>query len=248
MAAPKAINGMTTRQKITIGLFAVVLIVLAYMVYGMFRGPATTTTTTTTTSTASRASTTNNTLSNPATLSPRPSTIAKAVQQRPLSQREVQLIQLQQASEAKYVDALNELQLLKIEREIAENNKAIASAKLDTVTAQTKIVSLLKPPAPTPAVYAQGLVGPTSTAPVSPPTTVIKPPPSTSEDVTYTVISVSLIHSRWSAVVGYQGTLYQIHVGDVLPADGSKVISIDKSGIILEKDAARRRVSLVPII
>jgi hypothetical protein len=36
--------------------------------------------------------------------------------------------------------------------------------------------------------------------------------------------------------------------GDVLPPDGSVVISIDKAGIILERNGIRRKISMVPII
>jgi hypothetical protein len=62
------------------------------------------------------------------------------------------------------------------------------------------------------------------------------------------VISVSQLQNRWGAVLGYQGNLYSVFSGDVLPPDGSKVISISKSGVILEKNGIRTLVSMVPVI
>src|SRR5690606_24594193 len=137
--------------------------------------------------------------------------------------------------------AVNELQMLKIQRDIAETNKAIAGAKLDTVNAQKNIVTLLAPEQP--SNYAQHLVNPTGAAAPTAGT-----PPPTIIEVPYTVISVTEIQGRWGAVIGAQGKLYNVHVGDVLPADKSKVISINKSGVVLEKDGVKKIVSLVPII
>jgi type IV pilus biogenesis protein PilP len=75
------------------------------------------------------------------------------------------------------------------------------------------------------------------------------PPPVPEEEVVpYTVISVSKIENKWNAVVGVQGTLYSVHVGDIIPADGSRVKSISSSGIVLEKKDKERKISLVPII
>ena len=116
------------------------------------------------------------------------------------------------------------------------------TAKLDTVTSEKKVVDLLAPPVPvaTAATYAQGLEGidgHKSTTTTSSPQT----------EANYTVISVSQLQSKWGAVLGYQGSLYNVSLGDVLP-DKSIVLHIDKSGVILEKDSVRKKISLVPII
>lgn len=159
----------------------------------------------------------------------------------PLSPREIQMMQAQQALEAQYLAAINELQMLKIQREIADANKAIASAKLATVNSQKSIVSLLAPEQSN--NYAQRLTNTAQGVPVGQsgaPTNII--------ETKYTVISVSEIQGRWSAVLGAQGKLYNVHVGDVLPADSSKVVSIDRGGVVLEKDGMKKTVSLVPVI
>jgi type IV pilus biogenesis protein PilP len=66
--------------------------------------------------------------------------------------------------------------------------------------------------------------------------------------VSYVVISVSMQMNRWTAVLGYQGKLYNVSVGDVLPMDGWSVQSISREGVILKKDNDTRKISLVPAI
>ena len=159
-------------------------------------------------------------------------------------------MQLQQETQAKYVAALNELQMLKVTLEIAETTKNIAAAKLDTVKNQKDTVDILSGPRVpvSPQGYAQGLEGPSQT--VTQTQTIQAPKPLlVSSEVNYTVVSVSQLRRKWNAVLGAQGSLYSVTVGDVLPADGSTVLSIDKSGVILGgKDGQQKKLSMVPII
>lgn len=227
---------MTNRQKAIAGALILVLIVLVWQISGLFGGGTTTQDTIKPTAN----------LQAPAQqqLAPQPAPLPKPV----MTQREAELLQQQQQIEAKYIAALNELQMLKLEKEIAETNKAIIDAKLGTVTAQKNIVDMLAPPPPpqvSPAGYAQSLATgqPVVVTSDAPPIKISQP-----QEVSYTVVSISRIKSRWSAVLGYQTNLYYVSIGDVLPADGSKVVSIDRSGVILQKNGVRKKVSLVPII
>lgn len=156
-----------------------------------------------------------------------------------------QLLELQKETQQKYLDQLNQLQLLKIQREIAETNQAIANARLATVTAEKNVSDLLTRPSagqPQPPVFPTTL-----TPPGTPPTgqeSIPLPPPTA--ETTYTVISVAMQLGRWSAVLGYEGKLFNVSIGDVLPVDGSKVAEIDKNGVVLqEKDGKRRRFNIV---
>lgn len=164
-----------------------------------------------------------------------------------LTAREAQLMQLQQETEQKYIAAVNELQMLKVQRDIAETNKAIAAAKLDTVHSEKNIVEALIVAPVSQASYSQTLGGaaPTTPAPLG---AQAAAPAEVTQEVTYTAISVSRIQYKWNAVLGNQGNLYSVAVGDVLPPDGSKVVGIDRSGVTLEKDGLRKKISLVPII
>ena len=127
-------------------------------------------------------------------------------------------------------------------------NQAIAASKLATVTAEKGISDLLTKPTPmqvSAGEYASKLAGPVrqgesllgqqmgTAAPV---------------EVQYTVISVSMQLHKWNAVLGYQGKLYNVSIGDVLPVDGAVVVSISRNGVILNKDGKRRKVSLVAAI
>lgn len=227
--------GGSSRQKIMLGVVIVVVGVLAWQVFGMFSGGGSS-------STPPAGSTT------PSMPSPQPAALVSAAPAKdaPLTPREAQLMKLQEETEAKYIAAVNELQMLKVEKDIAETNKAIVTAKLDTVTAQKSMVDLLAPPPPpqpTQADYAKNLAaGQAGGAPTTGAATTTTAP-------TYTVISVSHLQGRWNAVVGYQGKLFNLFVGDVLPSDGSTVTSISKSGVTLRAtDGTTKTLSMVSII
>ncbi|MBA3661301.1 MAG: hypothetical protein H0W64_06215 [Gammaproteobacteria bacterium] len=238
------LSSMSTRQKVTVVVFILVLLFLLWQIYALLATPSSPSTPVNKVPAVVMP-----TLQNSAPQSaplPRPSV---------LTPQEAAIQQMQQETESKYLTALNELQMLRIVRDIAETNKAIMSAKLDTLTAEKSIVDLLKPPpVVTPGAYAQTLITPTggvnsTTATTTPPLNIAPPPPTLqANELPYTVISVSQLQYRWGAVLGLQGNLYSVQVGDVLPMDQSRVVSIDKGGVILEKGALRRRISLVPII
>jgi type IV pilus biogenesis protein PilP len=233
----QTVSNMTTRQKVTIGILAIIVLIILWQVIGLFRGSKTSTSAQTRNAT-SRVVTPPPAMPQPASLPPKPA---------PMSQRELELMRLQQETQAKYLAALSELQMLKVTRDIAETNQAIAAAKLATITAQKKTLTELTGPTVPQSTYASALAGSTPAAnEVQPP----QPPPPVSipQETNYTVISVSQLRYRWSAVIGYQGNLYSVNVGDVLPPDGSRVVNINKSGVVLEKNNIRRKVSLVPII
>lgn len=247
-----AVSGMTVRQKATIGIFLVIVLVLLWQVYGLFKteeAPPPAPKTQMAVSTAS-----------PMGMTPQDSTPQTApvprLQNQPLTPQEAELQRVQQQTEARYVSAINELQMLRVEKDIAETNKAIMSARLEAVTAEKGIVQLLQPPPPpvTSQTYAQGLVNPIPKTPQQaagqnqegPPQQAITPPPVT--ETPYTVISVSFVQDKWNAILGNQGNLYSVMIGDILPPDGSTVVSIGRTGIVLEKNGAKRKISLVPII
>jgi len=230
------VSSMTNRQKIIAAVLAIILVFIIWQVLALFRTSA------------------NNPSATLATNGPMPTTTAGggASQQTPkhvpvppkpapMTPRELALMNLQKETQEKYINALNELQMLKLSRDIAETNQAITNAKLATVVNEKKIVDLLSPPPPpsNSAAYAKNLVAPAASI-----TNIAQP----TQEAQYTVVSVSELQHRWSAVLGYQGSLYNVHTGDILPTDGSRVISIDKEGLILEKNNVKRKISLVPII
>lgn len=185
-----------------------------------------------------------------------PTNESVSMKEAPVSM-DARLVDLQKEIEQKYIDQLNQLQTLKIQREIAETNQAIAAAKLATVTAEKNASDLLtRPSTPTPptvpaSAYSGTLVNPTPTGvtvtgPETLPPPVNQPPPP--EVAQYVVISVSMQLGRWSAVLGYQGKLFNVSIGDVLPVDGSVVASINKNGVVLVKGHLHKRISIVSSI
>jgi len=158
--------------------------------------------------------------------------------------------QQQQQQQQAYLESINQLQLLKVRREIAETNQAIASARLATETANKNMSDLLTQPT-LPQVpagnYAVKLVNPIAGAPQnlvpSTDSTVQPARPQPVLEVPFVVISVSMQFSRWNAVLGYQDKLYSVSIGDTL-FDGSTVAAINKSGVTLMKDGKRRKISI----
>ncbi|MBX3708388.1 MAG: hypothetical protein KIT56_01930 [Gammaproteobacteria bacterium] len=239
----QALANMTTRQKVIAILMIVIVLIILWQLISMFggsRAPA---------PVAPVASSATPTMkpSEPGSMPPaaigtipsqpgvpKPAEIPQA---QPMSEREAELMRLQQETQAKYIQALNELQMLKVAKDIAITSKDISSAKLAKVVSEKKIIDLLAPPPP--PSPSDSLIK--NIAPVS-------PMAGLDQEVKYTVISVSQLQYRWGAVLGFKGSLFNVHVGDVLPADGSTVVAIGKDGVTLEKDGVRKKISLVPVI
>lgn len=228
---------MDTKKKVTYAVIAIVAAFFGWQMMGMFGGEEVD---------AGPKMQPNPDIPKASTLVPQQ---AKTPQ---MTEREMQLIKLQQDTQTKYLSAINELQMLKIEKDIAETSRDVSKAKLEGITAQKGIVELLTPPKPeaTPATYAQGLdhsaAQGTGTETTTTTTTTAASPVATSDP--YTVISVSRIRGQWTAVLGFSGALYSVKNGDVLPGDGSVVIGIQRDGVLLEKNGTRRMISMVPII
>lgn len=275
MTDEKPAANQDKRKKITMALIAIVGAFLAWQVYSMFGGSG---------DAMPPAPVASNTPKSPmgngnmGATPPKVEAAPQVAKPLPMSQREMELLKLQQETQARYVATMNELQMLKLSLEIAETNKDIMAARLDTVKSQKNIVDLLTPEkkpdtsvrdrmldaaqtlnqmqqsqAPVQAAQQQSPQQPPEQAPsaAQPGLAQNAPPAPIPEEETvvpYTVISVSKIENKWNAVVGVQGTLYSVHVGDVIPADGSRVKSISSGGVVLEKKAKERKISLVPII
>jgi hypothetical protein len=186
---------------------------------------------------------------------PKPATLLTNMnsrQQQPLSaadlKKQQDMQKIQDYLQSRYIYDMAQLQILKVEKDIEDTNKDIAKARLDTITAQKKAVEMF--PQPTmvaPSSYAksleQGPSGPSAKSESS------KQPTQAFASVgEYTVVSVSRLRGEWTAVLGYQGTLYSVRPGDIVAADGSVVLSIDKSGVLLEKDKTKIKVPMAQII
>lgn len=171
----------------------------------------------------------------------------------PMTEREMQLMKLQQETQAKYLAAVTELQILKISKDIAEIKRDVTKATLENITAQKSIVELLTPKKATIGSdpYSPGLDG---NPPVQPPAgaSTTSTTESTADQASlandYKVVSVSKLRGEWVAVLGAGTALYSVKMGDVLPADGSTVTGIDRGGVQLEKNGKTRKLSMVSVI
>lgn len=254
---PLKSGGMAPKQKIMLVAFILICLFLIWQVMGMFGGKSSTPAPTQKAVSTVRSSTSTTQTKNGAPqvaqgMQP-PGQAPQATTPRPApnSQLDPLLLKIQQETQTKYVEALNDLQMLRIQKNIAETNQAIMKAKLEVVKAEKGITDLLtKPQAPqVPAsAYANRLVGPGGEAIPAPPEAGTAAAPAQPTEPSYVVISVSMQQNRWMAVLGYQGKLFNVSIGDVLPIDGSKVIAIDRSGVTLKRDDTVKKISLLSSI
>lgn len=187
---------------------------------------------------------------NPDIPKPAPMLNAQAKPITAATPREQELMKMQQETENKYIAALEQLQLLLVEKDIANANKDIAAAnksfvisKKDTLMAQKMIVDTLTPPKPVFRPVVDSAPVRTNNAP--PP----KSPVANSAPDTYSVVSVSYTRGKWVAVLATTaGKLYSVSVGDMLLDDGSKVLSIGRSGVTLDNKGTERKLPMVSVI
>jgi len=233
---------MDNKAKIKVGAAVVIGAIVVWQVVGLFGGGSEATQT---------ADAKPQTRPNPDIPKKAPLLTEQAQPKMAVSDREMQLMQMQQDTETKYIAALEQLQLLLVEKDIANANKDIANAnkdiikaKKDSIFAQKDILNSLAPP-PTKTTAATVDGGPTPMA-VSKGPGVAASPGSEND---YSVVSVSFTRGRWVAVLASAaGKLYSVGVGDTLTEDGSIVKSIGRSGVTLDKSGAPRKIPMVSII
>lgn len=68
---------------------------------------------------------------------------AQVEQMTPMTEREMALMKLQQDTQVKYLEAINELQLLKVRKDIAVTDKDISAANQSKVESDKKIIEML---------------------------------------------------------------------------------------------------------
>jgi len=174
----------------------------------------------------------------PGTTAPSPQPELPQPKQAPVA-ADNEILMLQQQTQEKYLKALNELQLLKVQKDISETSQAIASAELAKVTAEKGISDVLTRPVGPPISFNNQQNN--NNQPVVPGTAPLPQP--VQAEVAYSVLSVSKTFGKWQAVVSYQNKQYTVTKGDVLPIDGSIVTSISNDGIVLERNSQRRVIS-----
>lgn len=244
----------SNRQKVIAGAVVIVLLIIIWQIMGLFGGESKTTTEMKPAQPKAQMS---NAAPSAATPAPgvSPQSNAQPAQQpmQPVKANlppdaQTQAFMNQQPDQQKqYVDSINQLQMLRLQKDIDETKQSIAAAKLATATAEKNISDLFtKPSAPQPAPmssadYAKMLGGNATNAEGQP--IIIKQPEE--PVIQYVVISVSMRLGHWTAVLGYQNKLYGVSVGDILPVDGSEVVAIGKDGVVLKKNEKKRRVSIV---
>lgn len=261
-------DSMPIKQKAMLGFMLIVVIAILWQLKGLFWGesshPAPKPAAVQTASTKANETTSQQQMSaaspnapsaNPVVVKQQPSITQLPIMAPSIS---TQQDSDQDNSEKKYLGKIDELESLKIQRQIAETNQAIAAARLATVTAEKGITDLLTSSKPQPvavpqAVYANQLGNSTIITSSTPSSAAAGPPdrnnePAAEPEIEYSVISVAMQLHKWSAILGYQGKLYNVSVGDTLPPDNSKVAKITSTYVVLKKEGKSRRISVLSSI
>jgi hypothetical protein len=179
---------------------------------------------------------------------------SKGTQPPQLSEREMQLMQMQQATEEKYIAALEQLQLLLVQKDIAVASKDIANAnkdvmkaKKDSIAAQKGILDMLAGPKVTnPSLDGAQQLSDKSGKPSA---TSAGGVSTVASGTDYSVVSVVYTRNRWVAVLSASsGKLYSVSVGDTLADDGSTVTAISRAGVTLDKSGATRKIAMASVI
>ena len=238
---------MSTKQKVIAVLTVVIFAFIIYEVIGLFSSSEKSSTPVITqTKKISPAEQKQPAAAAPKIAQPQQAAVTTVNTASPLpTTRQIIDTQSQQQQQQAYLDSVNQLQLLKVKKDIAETNQAIASARLATETANKNMSDLLTQPAVMPQPngnYADQTTG-TAAQTTGQPAANMPSAKAQVLDVPFTVVSVSMQYNHWNAVLGYQDKLYSVSMGDSL-FDGSKDVSINKNGVVLVKDGKRRRISI----
>jgi type IV pilus biogenesis protein PilP len=256
----EGLAGMPTKQKVMAGVVGVIMIVIIWQVFQMFGGGASAPPENTPQTANMTAAQPGNMAAGapggaPGAAAPAAAPVQPAVKDSNVPSSE--FLEAQKETQAKYVSALNDLQMMRLEKEksdidqsIAASKQAIATANLAKLKAETEMRDIItKPVVNMPASgYAGQLEGgaQAGSIPGAPPTQISQ---AVVAEPQYVVISVSMQFNKWTAVLGSQGKLFNVSVGDVLPDDGSMVMQISKNGVVLKtKNGGRKKVSLVSSI
>jgi phage-related tail fiber protein len=171
-------------------------------------------------------------------------------------QANAEILKVQLDTQAKYIAALNELEMLKVQKEIADTKQAITAATLATATAEKNITDLLTVQQLPNAIANAYSPTPTLSTEISPTNTggsVIPQVPKPvqklqqQQESPFTLMSVAYKADRWTAVLTAQNKFYNVIVGQTLPIDESVVVEIDRSGVtVMLKDKQTRRITMIP--
>jgi type IV pilus biogenesis protein PilP len=251
-----------TKKKITIVLVVVILGFVGWQAMGLIGGgssPAPAPTPTKTMSNVKPSTSNGAPAGQPAM--PAPVASDNTPKQAPV-QANAELLKLQQETQAKYIAALNELEMLKLQKSIAETKQAITSSTLATATAEKSITDLLTAQvsqmptsnnnlsnqyspfaANTPAQDSTSL-GPNGQNGQAQPMPM--PAKPNMPETQYVLQSVAYKSEKWTAAISVGKDVYNVVVGDTLPTDGSVVTGIDKNSVTLLKDKVTRHILFTP--
>lgn len=161
------------------------------------------------------------------------------VPEAPLTDREIAMMKMMQEKQIEYLEKINELQMLKVDKDIALTNKDISVAKEAMVESDKKVIDLLSGGGTEGGLATQGGGSKQAATTNAVPATL---------GGASSLVSITEVQHRWSAVISSGGTLYSVGVGDILPSDESMVVGITKDSVTLQKEGVRKKLSLVPII
>lgn len=155
----------------------------------------------------------------------------------------------QQQNVSAYINKMNKLQSLKLEREIAELSKDISAANLATASSDKKLSELLVPS----TGGFESKPAPSMTPGALPPISTIQSTNEKNMEMEkslndYSIVSISMQLDKWTAVLNYRGKLYSVHVGDILPSNHFMITNISNDGVTLTKNKKSVKINMISSI
>ncbi|MES2218921.1 MAG: hypothetical protein V4501_10985 [Pseudomonadota bacterium] len=250
-------NAAAQKQKIMIGIIVVVMLVVAWQLFGGGGGSAPAPTPTPTVANKPMTGSPGPSMAG-GTGMPAPQVTAAPEMTQPkpaIIPVNAEILKLQQQTQADYLASVNKLQMLKMQREIDEAKTAIANAELSRMTAEKSIADLITSKESGGNSADMGPIGgmpsspfgnppqaTTTTTTTTNPSIVVQAVPQIPV-VPYNVLSVAYQGHKWSAVLGLDGKTMTVNVGDLLE-DGSTVTSISRNKVTLKRDNKSRTLSV----
>jgi len=192
-------------QKIKVIIVVVVLIIIIYMISGLFGGNS---------SSNYRPST----VVNNQNKLPPPQLVANVVQKQSIAKPDIILNNLNEKQMA-YLKAVNELQMLQLQQQIAQTKQQIAQAELQAAQSNKQLQSIISPPPP-PLFANQDQSQSAQSAAVVAPT------------ITYQLEYLANQGGKWQVILSNNGNLINATMGTVLP-DGSTITNISGTSVTL---------------
>ena len=207
-------------QKIKLIIVIAVVIIILYMLSGLFSGNS---------SSGYTPPTATNNKGSPTV---QPQLVANVVQKQSIAKPDILLNNLNEKQMA-YLKAVNDLQMLQLQQQIAQTKQQIAQAELQAAQSNKQLQLIVSPPPP--PLFSN----PDQSQSVQPPPVAVVP------TITYQLEYLANEGGKWQVILSANGSLINATMGTVLP-DGSTITNISGTSVTLTLNNQTKVLTIAP--